>query len=128
MNNIGSIGIGTYKDVTYSFDEWCVIYVDAVSMTARIGSQEYSGFDSSHGFVDESIWLFNRNNADLDNTPAKMKCSYCKIWDGSSLLCDMVPVSYIGGDGLLKCGMYDNVRRRVFANVGTGDFVAGPLA
>ena len=96
----------------------------AASLDGEVRRSHLSRCDRVH----KNIWLFNRNNADLDNTPAKMKCSYCKIWDGSSLLCDMVPVSYIDEDGMLKCGMYDNVRHRVFANVGTGDFVAGPLA
>ena len=44
----------------------------------------------------------------------------CRIWDGDSLLLDLIPVRK-GQVGY----MYDRVSGQLFGNAGTGDFILG---
>ena len=59
-------------------------------------------------------------NGSVSNLGAK-KIKMCRIWDGASLLLDLIPVRK-GQVGY----MYDKVSRQLLGNQGTGDFILGP--
>ena len=59
-------------------------------------------------------------NGSVSNLGAK-KIKMCRIWDGASLLLDLIPVRK-GQVGY----MYDKVSRQLFGNAGTGSFTLGP--
>lgn len=66
-------------------------------------------------------YLFALNtNGSVSNLGAK-KIKMCRIWDGDSLLLDLIPVRK-GQVGY----MYDKVSRQLLGNQGTGDFILGP--
>ena len=66
-------------------------------------------------------YLFAINtNGSVSNLGAK-KIKMCRIWDGDSLLLDLIPVRK-GQVGY----MYDKVSRQLLGNQGTGDFILGP--
>lgn len=66
------------------------------------------------------LWLFNN----FDHTErAKGNFYYCKIWNGSTLVRDFVPVQTTFGEICL----YDKVSKTYFKNAGTGSFTAGPV-
>lgn len=68
-----------------------------------------------------SIWLFGRNS---NNPPYKrmssVKISASQIWQNGALVRDFIPVR-VGTAGYL----YDRVSKKLFGNLGTGDFVLG---
>ena len=65
-------------------------------------------------------YLFAVNtNGSVSNLGAK-KIKMCRIWDGASLLLDLIPVRK-GQVGY----MYDKVSGQLFGNAGTGDFILG---
>lgn len=74
---------------------------------------------SSHANI--PLYLFCRN---LNNAPGTGRYAgrlyYCKIYDGTTVIRDFVPVSYDGTLGLL-----DRVNMQFYANAGTGTFTAG---
>ena len=49
-----------------------------------------------------------------------------QIWDGESLVMDLVPVRFTTPSGETDGGMYDRVSGRLFRNSGTGTFIVGP--
>lgn len=51
------------------------------------------------------------------------KIYYCKIWDNDILVRDFIPVKRLSDNAI---GMYDRVSKTFFANLGSGDFTAGP--
>lgn len=68
------------------------------------------------------IFLFGLNqDGSIESRRYKGKVFYFKIWKGSQLVRDLIPV--IDGDGI-PC-MYDNISQSFFYNKGTGDFTAG---
>ncbi len=67
--------------------------------------------------VTSSIYMFKANNYLGHNG---FKCYRCKLYNGSELIRDFIPVrkDNVGY-------MYDNVSGRLFGNVGTGSFTYG---
>ena len=90
--------------------------------------QHESYFDGVLVYTFASATFSTGVNAPLGNftftnyNPAKAKYFGAKIWDGSSLIRNFVPV--LDSDGVV-C-MYDLVSETFFYNKGTGDFIAGP--
>lgn len=69
-----------------------------------------------------SIFLFARNKNGALNDNAKARIYYTKIWDGDTLVRDLVPVYNSIIDGY---GMYDKVEHKFYGNSGSGQFTAG---
>ena len=71
-----------------------------------------------------TIYLFtvnvNGSPASANNKPGT-RISQCKLYQGNSLVRDMIPVR-VGTTGY----MYDRVSGQLFGNAGTGDFIVGP--
>ena len=67
-----------------------------------------------------NIVLFNSSLASPVSRDIGLMIYYCKIYLGSTLLRDFIPVR-VGTTGY----MYDNVSGQLFGNVGTGSFVLG---
>ncbi len=65
-----------------------------------------------------NLYLFACNNAGSLMQPAKMRLYYCKIYNGSTLLRDYIPVL----DSNNVACLYDKVTDTFFYNQGTGDF------
>ena len=57
-------------------------------------------------------------------TPARARIYFCKITNSGELVRDFIPAKNSNNE----LGMYDLVSGQFFANQGTGDFVAGPVA
>lgn len=99
--------------------------IDAVNKTWAI--DDTSGSFTSSGSLSStsSIFLFARHNPaygdNKANKPANARTHYCKIWQGGSLVRDMIPVL----DWNYTPCMYDKITGQLFYNAGTGDFVAG---
>ena len=69
---------------------------------------------------DLKIFLFKQNRDGSANKDSYCRIAYCKIWDGSTLVRDFIPVRK-GTTGY----MYDKVSGNLFGNSGTGDFILG---
>jgi hypothetical protein len=69
-----------------------------------------------------SLFLFGRNVNGTIGTLRAGKLYYCKIYSGSDLIRDYVPVSF---DGTL--GLFDKVDLKFYPNAGTGTFTAGTV-
>ncbi len=97
-----------------------VLTVDNGAQTV-MSSQAGQEFNTMH-----NIWLFGREDTDLSNV-ATVKMYYFKIYDGDTLVCNLVPAKR-NSDNVI--GMYDladaNPATAFHTNDGTGDFVAGP--
>ena len=64
--------------------------------------------------------LYGNTETDDLRHPSAMKLYFCKIYNGSTLIRDFIPVR-IGQVGYL----YDKVSKQLFANKGTGNFILG---
>ncbi|MBQ0013361.1 MAG: InlB B-repeat-containing protein [Proteobacteria bacterium] len=71
------------------------------------------------------IWLFSANQNGGQNRPFEGKIYYCKLYEGSILIHDFIPVRR-NIDNVI--GMFDTVTQTFFENAGTGEFIAGPVA
>ena len=67
-------------------------------------------------------FLLSRNSSGSQNYSAKAKLYSFKLYDGDTLVRDMVPCI---NDSTDKAGMYDLVNGVFYGNEGTGDFTAG---
>ena len=65
------------------------------------------------------LFALNINGSVSNLGPKKIKM--CKIWNGESLLLDLIPVR-IGQTGY----MFDKVSKKLLSNQGTGNFILGP--
>lgn len=107
--NLGGLSLNT----TYGFDNTQnhnVMKVGSLTFTVTA-----STFTSDYNF-----YLFAENRADVPTTSLGTRIYDFKIYSGSALVRDFVPVR-IGTTGY----MYDKVSRQLFANAGTGQFVLG---
>ncbi len=68
-----------------------------------------------------NIYIFARNWLSFEQ-PAKMKLYYAKMYKDNELVRNYIPVE--DNDG--KLGLYDTISDKIFYNIGTGDFIAGP--
>ena len=66
------------------------------------------------------LWLFDNFS---HKEHAKGTFYYCKIWNGSILVRDFIPVQNTSGEVCL----YDKISKTYFKNAGTGVFTAGPV-
>ena len=72
------------------------------------------------GPISKSLYLFARNGSEV-TTFASCKIKYMKIYQDGRLISCLVPVKKNN-----EVCMYDTVRRKLFKNKGTGNFIAGP--
>lgn len=109
VNISAATGIGNVKTLSYKPG---AIYLDNVLV-----SNDTALTDSP---VD--IFVFARNtNGSVDNLTGGIRIYWLKIYDGTTLVRDFVPVRK-GTTGYL----YDKVTKTLFGNAGTGSFVLGP--
>ena len=54
---------------------------------------------------------------------ATVKLGPTKIYDGSTLVRDFIPVRFTNSNGQSEGAMYDRVTRKLFKNMGTGSFI-----
>ena len=98
--------------------------VDAVNKTFTLGS--FLGTFPNDTFdTGVSYWLFGRNGT----TPpylGSLRIYSAKLWNGSTLVRDMIPVRFTNEQGQSKGAMYDRVSGQLFRNAGTGVFTIGP--
>jgi hypothetical protein len=93
--------------------------VDAIAKTLSVNSSTFSLPNDTFD-LGMTYWLFGRNGT----TPpylGKYRICSAKLWSGSTLVRDYIPVRK-GSVGYL----YDRVSGKLFGNAGTGDFVVGP--
>lgn len=99
--------------------------IDAINKTWAI--DDTSGSFTSSGSLSStaSIFLFARHNPsygdDKANKPANARTYYCKIWQGGSLVRDMIPVL----DWDMTPCMYDKITEQLFYTKGTKQFTYG---
>ena len=110
--------------------------VDAISKTFTLGSL-LGNFPNDTFDTGLSYWLFGRNST----TPpylGSLRTYSAKLWDGSTLVRDFIPVRFTNENGVSEGAMYD--RRGIggmnpdgsarndglYRNRGTGVFVIGP--
>lgn len=68
-----------------------------------------------------NIALFSKSTTFSPQGTIGTKIMYCKIWDGTVLVRDFIPVR-VGTVGY----MYDKVNNKIFGSIGSGNFVLGP--
>lgn len=85
------------------------------------GNQVYTGNPGATALSSNnlSIGLFARNQNPVTNYTS-MKCYYFSINDGSKLVRNFLPCTYLG-----EPGMWDTVENRFYGNQGTGQFTLG---
>lgn len=71
--------------------------------------------------VGQYAYLFAHNNAGTAQYQCAMRLYAAKLYRGSTLAADLVPVVNSDGEG----GLYDVIRDRFFVNSGTGSFTLG---
>ena len=90
-------------------------YIDNV----LIHTATYANFTA---MGDAYLFRFNNNGTPEAVINGTTRVYSCKIWDGDTLIRDMVPAKR-NSDNVL--GMYDTVSGQFFTNAGSGTFVAG---
>lgn len=93
INNVYSTSLGTSKSTPYS----------------------------TNSFIYGSLYLFHFHTDYTGFSGAGFRCYGCKIYDGSNVVRDFIPVRK-GTTGY----MYDKVSEQLFGNAGSGDFILGP--
>lgn len=87
---------------------------------AYIDENVYS-INNSSLTTNNSIYIFIRNHGSSLTTPEKTKVFGVQIFENNILVRDMIPVR-IAQQGY----MYDKVSKRLFQNIGKGQFILGP--
>ena len=96
--------------------------LDATNKTCSIDNvtESFTSSGSLNGY--RNIYLFARNApTDYANKPCNAKMYYCRLWESSVLIRDLIPVL----DWNMTPCMYDKVSGKLFYNQGTGDFSYG---
>jgi len=103
---------------SYAYASENVIVMDKSALTINGTSKatySYTGsisFFGLFGTMNSASSVYNRSRL------ATMKCLYCKLWDGSTLVRDFVPCL----NPSQEVGMFDLVSQTFFSNQGTGTF------
>lgn len=103
------------QSALHTFTSWVsenAMYLDVDGITVS-----KSGISS---FSTRPLYLFARNNAGTAGNIASAKMYYCKLWSGTTLVFDAIPVR-VGTTGY----MYDRVGGQLFGNSGSGNFTLG---
>ena len=109
--NVQQSGAGVVADTNYIvIKDGRYNTIDGVAQSANDEETFTCGYNMA---------LFGINTADSISNLTAGKIYYCKIWNGSTLVRDFIPVRR-RSDGEL--GMYDKVNGVFYANAGTGDF------
>lgn len=83
----------------------------------RLDNEEvYINFPNSETL--DTMFIMRANGSSFSSP---ISVSYCKIWNGDTLVRDFIPVR-VGNIGY----MYDKVSGKLFGNKGTGNFILGP--
>lgn len=107
-NISASTGVGNVKILSYKPG---AIYMDG-ALVSNVTPLTNNPVD---------IFIFTRNNDTVDTPTAGLLIYDVKIYSGSTLVRDFIPVRK-GATGYL----YDKVSKQLFGNAGTGAFVLGP--
>ena len=101
-----------------------IFKIDAINKTWAIDNTSGSFTSSGSLSGTSSIFLFARHNPSYDdkaNKPANARTYYCKIWQGGSLVRDMIPVL----DWDMTPCMYDKITGQLFYTKGEKQFSYG---
>lgn len=113
--------IGTYKNVTSTVD-WHTIKLDGGSGEYYLDGVKKGTITVPSEFSSMPMLLFSSYEAsgNVRTILSGVRISSFKLWNGSILLQDMIPVR-VGTTGY----MYDKVSNQLFGNAGTGSFTLG---
>ena len=95
-----------------------IVKVDNVG-TIHIDGVEQTVKGKIGGWGTLTWYVFNSHS---ENIPANMRLYYLKMWKDGVLARDFVPSKRVNDNAI---GLYDNVTGTFFANIGTGEFIAG---
>ena len=122
---------GTFSNVFGGFNKFNI--GDRLNVKFRRGDTNFVLNNKSTGITDSNSLnatftngsrtlyiLYGNTKTDDFRHPSAMKLYFCKIYNGSTLIRDMIPVR-VGSVGY----MYDRVSGRLFGNAGTGNFILG---
>ena len=98
---------------------------------SNLATGAYTTLGSGNGFATSPIqngtpqtdYIFAIHQDGYTAWWCNMKCYGCKVWEGTTLVRDFVPVRRMEDDVL---GMWDNVESKFYENSGSGKFLAGP--
>lgn len=113
--------IGSYKNVT-STVAWHKIKIDGGNGEYYLDNAKKGTLSVPSSWSTMNMLLFSSydaNNA-VRTILSGVRIQWCKIWNGSTLLRDMISVR-VGQTGY----MYDKVSGNLFGNSGTGSFTLG---
>lgn len=117
--NTAAAGTSTALSRNVLYETECVRtssgYLNFGSVSA--GTNAYTDYTNTVTYA-----LFARNRGTTQDYYFKGKIYYCKIYDGDTLIADLVPC-YRKSDGVV--GMYDIVSNTFLTNSGTGTFSKG---
>lgn len=117
LNTIADVNAaftGLHTFVTQLTSSKLSISVDGTATTSNLGALVLSSLPSL------SLYLFSNHREDATVQSMAAKVYYCKIWNGSDLVFDAIPVR-VGQVGY----MYDRVSDMLLPNIGTGSFTLG---
>ena len=108
---------------SYATNTRYVVSYDKTNLVVN-GSSQTSGWYADYvGTRTLFIFATNRGSAVV---PSDMQLFSFKIYTGSTLVRDMVPVRFTNELGQPEGAMYDRVSGQLFRNAGTGAFTIGP--
>ena len=118
----GSPAVDTSKVYDFHLDKSgdCYAYYDSTSYKFCTGN----GTDGTPGT--DYIFAINQTNSGGKFWPCRMKCFSCKVYTGTTLERDFIPVIGIRGSNEGKAGFWCTVTEKFYGNSGYGDLTPGP--